>query len=99
MDSPKGNSRAEDLVMVINAIFPPSIILVATIAALFMLPPERREIILSGTIGASAAAWTIKSRSAGATKQNISLDAELNAGDNRGSGRFTPSDDLSDRPW
>lgn len=91
MNQSERNTRTENLVLVINALFPPFIILAIAVGSYFALPPDRREIIFSSALSASAAAWTVRTRSVSESKpseQNISLEAELNAGeDHRGSGR------------
>lgn len=90
MNNSERNSRAENLVLLINALYPPTIILAVAIASFFFLPAERREIILTSTLSASAAAWTVRGRGdekQQLNEQNISLEAELNSEENRGSGR------------
>lgn len=90
MNQSDRNSRTENLVLVINAIYPPTIILTVAIASFFFLPPDRRELIFTSTLSAAATAWSIRNRAENSkpNEQNISLEAELNAGDDhRGSGR------------
>lgn len=91
MNNSERNSRAENLVLIINATYPPTIILAVAIASFFFLPTERREIILTGTLSAAATAWTVGRGRNGSDgnqgDQNISLEAELNSGEGRGSGR------------